>query len=141
MAIQSILSNAVAKAREEALKSSPQWTLGELIVALETIESRKLPVYLDDLKIPTHYISWRGSYDELAIEYDEKSVPLTVEQFLSKSVNALDETFIGYKGGEFRMGRRTPIWVDHYGEGGHRGVVGIKQQSDRVIIKTKECEF
>jgi hypothetical protein len=139
---QDLLNNAVSKMRSDRLKTSNQWTLGELIVALDMIENRSLPVYLDRFEIPTHFISWRGSYDELAIEFDETSLPLTVEQFLSKCKSVLDgEVFVGYKGGEFTMGRRTPVWVDHYGEGIHRGVIGIKIQEDRIIIDTDECEY
>ena len=141
MELQEILNNAVQNIKQERLKTSPQWTLGELIVALESVQDKSLRVFLDSMEIPTHFISWRGSYDELVIEFDKTSSPLSVKEFLVKAKNALSETFFGYKGGEFTMGRRTPLWVDHCEEGSHRGVIGLETKEDKVLIMTDECEF
>ncbi len=102
--------------RQEKLKDSAQLTLGELIIKLETIPDKTKSVVYDFGEfVPTEIDSWRGIYAELALDYDKKE-PKTIEQILNLLKNAVGKTFEGYKGGDFRMGRNTPIWVANYSE-------------------------
>lgn len=63
----------------------------------------------------TNAHSYRGYYRDLAFEprYD-----LTIKQMLSEAKAALDQTFEGYKGGDFTMGKYTEVWFAEYGETG-----------------------
>lgn len=53
--------------------------------------------------------SWRGRYDELAFEPVENT---TVGEMLAEAKSALGTTYLGYKGGEFKMDSETDIHVD-----------------------------
>ena len=45
--LQTMLNNAVAAKRAEELKSSPQLLLGEMILKLETVKNKDLPLFID----------------------------------------------------------------------------------------------
>jgi hypothetical protein len=144
MDIKDVIQNAVKVKRNEQLKNSPQFTLGELIMKLEGFAQDLQVVFdFDDMHptSKTSLCSWRGSYDELAIEYTKQGLGPELHEFLKRLRQAIGETFLGWKGGEFVMGKRTPLWVDNCGDGGHRGVVGAKVKDRRVIIQTAECEY
>ena len=58
--------------------------------------------------------SWRGSYDEVAFEILQQ--PMTREEILANIQKAYDETFYGYKGGEYRYQDYTPVnFEESYG--------------------------
>ena len=67
-----MLNNAVKAQRAEEMKNSDQLTLGELILKLEAVKNKDLPIFFDrDEFKPTGLTSWRGRYDELSITYEE----------------------------------------------------------------------
>ena len=141
MDLQTMLNNAVAAKRQEELKNSPQLLLGEIILKLEAVNNKKLPLYIDLMdKKPMGIDSWRGSYDELAIQtesfgsyqtevvehefsdgekfYKHKSFGCenpTVEQWNEVLKEAVGKTFTGYKGGDFLMSKNTPVWLAENG--------------------------
>jgi len=142
MDIQHILDNAVAKARQEELTNSPQLLLGEIILKLEQVKNKKLPLFIDLMdKRPMGINSWRGSYCELAIKtenlgwyntdiieyeskefdyktYKQKSIGKknpTVEEWIDVLKKAIGKTFTGYKGGNYLMSKNTPVWLAEYG--------------------------
>ena len=146
--LQSILSNAVQAKRQEELKTSPQLTLGEIILKLESVKNKKLPVVFDIKKYhPMGIDSWRGSYCELALEYIEEGESMVLGSFTKMLKDTIGKTLIGYKGGDFLMGRITPVWVANNGEcGGFRedgntAVIDVLENKKAVIIKTKEMEY
>jgi len=148
--IQSILTNAINKMRQESFKTSSQLSLGEIILKLESIKNTKLPILFDIKKYhPTGIDSWRGSYNELALEYDDKGKPMLLCDFLKILKDTLGKTFIGYKGGNFLMGKTTPVWVANYGEchgfrkDGYKetAVIDVLEQKSVVIIKTKAMDY
>lgn len=57
--------------------------------------------------------SWRGSYDELAMEPVTNT---TVGEVLEVAKSAIGKTFEGYKGGDFRMHEFTPVHIAKWGE-------------------------
>lgn len=72
MDLQTMLNNAVKAGRAETMANSDQLTLGELILKLETVKNKDLPVYFDETEYrPTGFCSWRGHYRELAITYTD----------------------------------------------------------------------
>jgi len=87
-------------------------TLGELIQFLEARDPERA--------VPLGFAkphSYRGYYDDLAFE-PAKNV--TVRSMLACARDALDRTFTGYKGGEYKMGEYTDVWLaeySHTGEG------------------------
>ena len=142
MNLQEVLDNAVNAQRNEKLKTSPQLLLGELILKLEAVEKKDLRICFDfEYAFPTHLSSWRGSYCELAISFEFEGNAPTVEEFLKKLNSAIGQTFTGYKGGDFTMGKNTPVWVANYGNSGNTGVVGVIDTGYTVIIETKYCEY
>lgn len=175
MDFQTIITNAVNAKRNEEMKTSSQLTLGELILKLEMI-GEDLPIYFDDLKHrPTSIGSWRGSYNELSINYKEgdsinsdeidKTYQFSYGEYksyknistnLPKNVKvkdllrvlkvAIGKTMTGYKGGNFLIGKTTPIWVSTYGEcNGYQknknydeqAIIDVEIKNKKVILKTK----
>jgi hypothetical protein len=90
--------------------------LGELINALELVSPKllvailKRPCFAD----PTSLHSYRGYYTDLAI--GGRQEPTTVEEFQKALQKAVGKTYLGYKGGQFRMTKTTPLWFSAYGD-------------------------
>jgi hypothetical protein len=113
-------------------------TLGELIAtlsALTNIDADKEVFLNDTLTSVDCFDSYRGYYNHLAIEPTTATV--TVYNLLTRARNALNTTFTGYKGGDYRMSKITPIWVAEYGDASGQGLVEIEHHEDRVILRTK----
>jgi len=138
--------------RSDSLKNSPQLLLGEMIAKLEAMPLKKesgedkTVRFSFEYLFPTGLTSWRGSYDELSLEFtssdfNDKEKPPTAEAFLKMLKEALGKTYTGYKGGDFVMGKSTPIWVANYGNSGNTGVVGLRDDGYEIIIETAEVEF
>lgn len=103
--------------------------LGQLIEALEIIAKKPKGEYGLPGKdrgvrfemysiVPTHLMSYRGYYDQIAVGYDMEDRPqetVTVEVFLALCKKALGQIFTGYKGGDFVMTADTKVWVANYG--------------------------
>jgi len=157
--LQEVLDNMIQAKRAEEMKTSPQLTLGELILKLEnaisyedlstTMERKNLPVVFDiEPYRPVNIDSWRGSYCELALKYaGNESRAFTVTELLRLLKSVIGRTLEGYKGGEFLMGKITPVWVANYGEtdgfreDGYTAVVDVIEEKDKIIIKTKAMEY
>lgn len=60
-------------------------------------------------------MSYRGYYDELAFEPVENA---KISDMLDHARSALNETFEGYKGGEYTMTGDTNCYIAEYGCGG-----------------------
>lgn len=124
-----------------------QVTVGELITLLKAVKETTRPVVFDKGKYwPTYLDSWRGAYDELAIAYSDSERTLSCHTFLKILRAVIGATRQGYKGGIFRMGKNTPLWVANYGEcsawrRNERGVVGMKEKKHVVSILTKKMEY
>lgn len=141
MDIQEILNNAVFASRQKELANSPQLLLGEMILKLEAIKNKSLPLFIDLMdKRPMGIESWRGRYAELAIETETfgsvninevvhdfgdgyKSYNIekigkenpTVEEWIEVLKKAIGRSFCGYKGDNFLMSKNTPVWLAEYG--------------------------
>lgn len=112
-------------------------TLGKLIESLAPM-SGTLPVHFDwNGYSPNKERSYRGYYCDLAFDWGTE--PMTVETLAGICGRALGSTYMGYKGGDYVMGDRTPLWAAEYGHEG-RAIVGISLADDRVIIITKDLE-
>jgi len=89
--------------------------LGDLISALEGIDPNYM-VYIKPYNLrPTGFDSYRGYYEDLSLSYDCDH-DCTVADLLKWAKNAEGKTYMGYKGGEFYMTNKTPIWISNYGQ-------------------------
>lgn len=108
-------------------------TLGELDARLESVVP-ELPIKLDSGTFPGEIMSYRGYYRFPAVEPSLQEC--TVGEFHKVVKDAIGRTFEGYKGGDFKMTRHSPLWVSSYGDASGRGIVGVTVDDDQVILKT-----
>jgi hypothetical protein len=130
------------------MKRAGQLTLGEMITKIEVIIAEhgidQAAVFYDFGNLyPTEIDSWRGAYSELALSYSEGRKYMDVNTLLAMLKGSIGKTFIGYKGGEYKMDIHTPIWVANYGYSGNTAVVGVVDNGYDIIIETgyREYEF
>lgn len=115
-----------------------QLTLGMLINKLEEVDSEK-PIYFDFVYFaPNGVHSYRGYYEELAIGYS-KEKEVIVKDFLDLLKSSVGKYFTGWKGGEYNMGKDTPVWVSEHRESASTAVVDI-EEGDFVYIITEIIE-
>jgi hypothetical protein len=142
MDLQSIITNQLKVDRAETMKTSQQLTVGELILLLEQVNDKARKVSFDfGYFYPIGLDSWRGSYCELAFEYSNEGDAPTVEQVLNQLRSAIGKTYEGYKGGDFVMGKTTPLWVANCGDSNSTAVIGIRDFEWIVVIDTKYIEY
>lgn len=112
--------------------------VGELILLLENVDEGKTIGFVDG-SFPKEFGSYRGSYSELGIEYDEGTplLPETVGLFLLRLKDMIGKTIYGYKGGEYTVTEKTTVHKANYGECGDI-VVGIKEYENSVDILTRD---
>lgn len=148
MDLQTYIQNAVKAERQNTLSKSDQLTLGELILKLEPIvekqkerEDEAEVKYDFEYLYPTRIDSWRGSYDELALNFESGGNYMKVTDFLKMLKEALGKEFTGYKGGEFYMNKNTPVWVANYGNSGNTAVIDVVDDGYQIILITGYREF
>jgi hypothetical protein len=115
-----------------------QWTLGQLIDALEKRDAAD-EVWFDFVDmVPGKVDSYRGYYEQLAIAPQKRdwNARVTVASFLAVLRSALSTTFHGYRGGEYTMHRHTPLWVAERGDSHSTAVVGVVGEG-HVVIETR----
>ena len=113
-----------------------QKTLGDLIDALEKSKATNVEFSFGATS-PTGFISWRGDYSQLSLNWRHDAPPLTRELLLTMAKSAAQgQPFEGYKGGTYRMNRSTPLWADRWGRCDHSAVVGFVEYGDTFIIDT-----
>lgn len=81
--------------------------LGELIAFLEKQDQEIIPL----LGFHNPH-SYRGNYHDLAFE---PTVDKKISELLAIAKSALGETYIGWKGGEFRMDNFSDVWLANRG--------------------------
>lgn len=136
-----------------------QWTIGDLLDALEA-----LPLTFDTVDgphpkevcfdfgqtVPGHLTAWRGSYREAALTFNDPDPDgyygyhqTTASEFLAELQAALTpgRTYSGWKGGEYRFTRETPLWVAPWGQSSSTAVVGVRDLGYEIVIDTDWCEF
>ena len=177
-----MINNAMVAKRSEEMKNSTQLTLGEIILKLEAVGNKELPIFFDKTKYrPTGIGSWRGSYCELAISYTPGGVyggyngttveheiggdkfyntvstalpkRPTAKDLLEKLKECVGKTFVGYKGGDFLMGKTTPVWIANESESSgflkekgaeynsDQSIVDITETEKKVILNTQKTEY
>lgn len=146
MDFQEMITNKVSAMRQEELKDMPILTLGEIVAKLEAIEAAHTDKedfwvrYDFGSLTPTKLMSWRGVYAELALGYEDGKNWPKITDVLDELKSGIGKTFEGYKGGDFKMGRGTPVWVANYGDSGNTAIVDILDNSYEAIIITSRLE-
>ena len=92
-------------------RAETQMTLGKLMDRLAALPP-ETPIGI------SRPHSYRGYYSNLSFEPTKEPIPASDALALCKG--AMGEVFTGYKGGEFQMGRNTPVWIANYGECGDK---------------------
>jgi hypothetical protein len=106
-------------------RAETQLTLGKLIDLLQDLPKANCISGLGELH------SYRGYYSDLAFEPTGKM--RAVSDLLGECKAAMGEVFVGYKGGDFVMGRNTPLWVSGYGDASGLRLMGLDTESSDVI--------
>lgn len=110
-------------------------TLGELIADLKKYDRAffvSIPGGPVTLR-PDDVDSYRGYYEDLAIGAEADRSYVTVGELLDKLCAAEGSVFTGYKGGEFRMGLHTRVWISNYGESSGARVTGTELVYGRYV--------
>ena len=147
MDLQTYIQNAVKESRANTLANSDQLTLSELILKLEPIvknqkDGEEATVRYDfEYLFPTSIDSWRGSYNELALNFETQGEEMKVSEFLNMLKECIGKTFTGYKGGNFTMHKGTPIWVANYSHSGNTAVIDVVDNGYVVLLITGYREF
>lgn len=148
MDLQTVLNNMAMAGRAGTFSQSDQLSLGELILKLEGILKTKdkpdeTKVFFDfEYLFPTEFDSWRGIYAELALEFttysygEDAKKPLSLPAFYQLCKETIGKKFTGYKGGDFVMGKTTPIWVANWGNSGNTALIDVIDSSHGVILIT-----
>lgn len=136
--IELIMSAVNADIRRKADERG-QLGIGELAALLRATTLDKV-VIADTpngpVTVSPDVMSYRGYYDQLAIEPDGQTTAGDLATALSE---AIGESFQGYKGGDYSMSRNTPVWLSHYGDASGYAVTGVVEAEDAVILNiTKE---
>jgi hypothetical protein len=95
--------------------------IGQVIDALETADPAVRVVFNFGGVVPTTVDSWRGIYCEAALGFEggdyASSENPTVSTLLSNLRESIDPAtyFTGWKGGDYRYNRETPLHIDNPG--------------------------
>lgn len=131
-----VLMDAMSQSAEQE-RSNYHLTLGKLITALEGVNGDLRVVFdLMDPCSPSEPISYRGYYSDLS--FPPSDDPVMASDVLKWARDANGNTFEGYKGGDFTMGAKTPLWASPYGSANGIAIVDVKVIGDRVVLITKQ---
>lgn len=121
------------------MKNHQPITLGELIELLAQRPPEQSVRFDFCHHVPAGVGSYRGYYDHLALAWRGSYDGPKVADFLKELQAAVGKVYEGYKGGDFRMSRKTPMWVSNYGESDSVAVVGVGG-GYITVIETGYCE-
>lgn len=150
MNLQEYIDKSIKEIRDRNMESSDQLTLGDIISKCQEIKNRDYkqtggeePFVRFDFEylFPTKVDSWRGAYCELALNFETEGAELSLSQFIKLLEDTVDNVFTGYKGGDFKMTKQTPVWVANYGNSGSTAIVGVIDNSYEVILTTGIREY
>jgi hypothetical protein len=127
-----MIEGMLAKMSEDRKASAPNLRLGGLIDSLAALDP-SLPIQSDDGNSFAGFDSYRGYYEDLALE--PSGIQSTVGAVLAEARKAVGEMFTGYKGGDFWMTKNTVLWIANYGDCG-KALVAVRPEKDRVVLET-----
>lgn len=112
------LVDVLGKLEQQERSASGQYTLGLLI--------ERLKLAPEDAKVTGFgkLESYRGYYCDLAFRPSEEVI--TVKELLARCYDAMGKVFTGYKGGDYVMHEKTPLWISEYGEASNMKLMGLE---------------
>lgn len=113
-------------------------TLEGLIETLEGLSDSTAIVMMQGRNIGG-LVSYRGYYEQLALTPDGPvygSEPRTVGSLLTECREAIGKTFQGYKGGDFVMGKMTPVWAAEASQCPGDAIIGVSLKKGIVELQT-----
>lgn len=93
-------------------RAGSQMTLGAMIDRLAAMPADTM---IDGMESPHSY---RGYYSD--ISFEKRTEKISAGDLLNLCRSQMGEVLTGYKGGDYQMGRNTPVWVAPYGCTGPR---------------------
>lgn len=117
-----------------------QLHLGELIDLLAACDQEASVVFDFARVVPTNFDSYRGYYCHLALGWGKPKDKVLVRELLHAARCALETTFQGYKGGEFKMFTNTPVWASNYGDCDRYMIIGTRSDPGVVTLVTQKKE-
>jgi hypothetical protein len=110
-------------------RASTQMTIGKLITKLETFPKDK---EIEKLSNPHSY---RGYYSDLGLQIS--GITTTVGETIDFLYNrCLNETYHGYKGGEYVMDKDTPLFEAFWGHTGNK-IIDVIDDDGILTFKTQ----
>lgn len=114
-------------------------TLDDLITNLNACDPDEYVRFVGAVRgNPDSFHSWRGVYAHLALDIGD--YPIKVSELLDRAAASKNETFEGYKGGDFYMTGDTPVWASEYGSAQHNAIVGVDHSTSPVALLTHNIE-
>lgn len=115
-------------------RSNYHLTLGGLIHFLESVP-KEMQVITDTSEAVGYAHSYRGYYSDLS--FAPAAICETAGELLTEAKDALGHEFEGWKGGEYRMHDKTPLWFAEEGHCG-RAIIDAKVIDGKVVLQTKD---
>lgn len=122
--------NAMTEAQQHE-RAKYHLTLDEAIEQLFGIEDKTRAIQFSDGSFPDGLHSYRGYYEDLAIS--PCNFVVSVNDLFHDLSSAAGSEFTGYKGGDFIMGDRTPLWQASRGDIG-RPILSIDTEQNPVQL-------
>lgn len=134
---------------------SNQVSLGDLHRSFANLP-KAMPVSFSDGKIPCSINSYRGFYDQLAIDScsidrwkgwnccecgKKRFRKMNAGNFAQVLGETKYKYFSGYKGGSYLMTDKTPVWYASYGSASDLMVIGVSVIDNVAVISTEKYEW
>ena len=132
--LQSLIDAMSAACCEE--RSKYHLTLGGLIAALKS-HPADIPVRFDHGAGVGTAHSDRGYYSDLAFS-DAEEIGAAGD-LLKEGEAAIGKTYKGYKGGDYTMTAKTPLWNAPYGCTGV-AIMAVELNAGELVLTTKNVE-
>lgn len=133
MDLQALINTMSEVSQRE--RSGYHLTLGGLIDGLKALPADLPVIFSHDGTSPADPCSYRGYYHDLAFASADE--PRSVGDVLSEASNALGKVFEGYKGGDYLMTERTPLWASEYGMASGWAVLGLSVKDNKAVLETR----
>ena len=128
MNIQALIDSMNESASRE--RANYHLTLGKLEAALIGVPG--VVRWKDDPdKGPRSFDSYRGHYVDLALDDGN---PQKASDLLELAREADGRAFTGYKGGDYTMTERTPLWRSEYGSVSSMAIMSAERDSDDLLL-------
>jgi hypothetical protein len=139
MSMHRLLNTITAASRDERKKYHV--TLGELIDALGGVDADSTVILSGEHSnlspaLPPN--SYRGHYEDLA--FPPSLTRINAGELRAGLIECEGKAFEGWKGGDFIMGRDTPLWIADSGEATGLAVIDTDERGGDFVLVTKEVE-